>query len=86
MTAAAETLTPPAGKKPRKPRSRQRVDDLPVRIGYPQGVGGRIEDIRSPRCTTGVGLVLYGSKAKTYVPKERGGVFSRFRGWVKNIV
>ena len=33
MTAAAETLTPPAGKKPRKPRSRQRVDDLPVRIG-----------------------------------------------------
>ena len=64
----------------------EQVFDLPVRIGYPQGVGGRIEDIRSPRCTTGVGLVLYGSKAKTYVPKERGGVFSRFRGWVKNIV
>jgi cell division protein FtsA len=30
--------------------------------------------------------VLYGSKAKTYVPKERGGMFSRFKGWVKNIV
>ena len=64
----------------------EQVFDLPVRIGYPQGVAGRIEDIRSPRCTTGVGLVLYGSKAKTYVPKERGGVLSRFRGWVKNIV
>lgn len=64
----------------------EQVFDLPVRIGYPQGVAGRVEDIRSPRCTTGVGLVLYGSKAKAYVPKERGGMFSRFRAWVKNIV
>lgn len=64
----------------------EQVFDLPVRIGYPQGVNGRIEDIRSPRCTTGVGLVLHGSKAKAYVPKESGGMVSKFKNWVKNIV
>jgi len=64
----------------------EQIFDLPVRIGYPQGVSGRIEDIRSPRCTTGVGLVLYGSKAKTYVPKESGGMVNRLKKWMKNIV
>ena len=64
----------------------EQVFDLPVRIGYPQGVTGRIEDVRSPRCTTAVGLVLHGSKAKTYVPKESGGMVSKLKNWVKNIV
>jgi cell division protein FtsA len=64
----------------------EQIFDLPVRIGYPQGVTGRTEDIRSPRCTTGVGLVLYGSKAKAYVPKESGGMVNRLKKWVKNIV
>jgi cell division protein FtsA len=64
----------------------EQVFDLPVRIGYPQGVRGRIEEIHSPRCTTAVGLVLHGSKAKTYVPKETTGMVSKFKNWVKNIV
>jgi cell division protein FtsA len=64
----------------------EQVFDLPVRIGYPQGVTGRVEEIHSPRCTTAVGLVLHGSKAKTYVPKETTGVVGRFKNWVKNIV
>ena len=64
----------------------EQIFDLPVRIGYPQGVTGRIEDVHSPRCTTAVGLVLHGSKAKTYVPKESGGMVSKLKNWVKNIV
>jgi cell division protein FtsA len=29
---------------------------------------------------------LYGSKAKTYVPKENSGVVNRLKKWMKNIV
>ena len=64
----------------------EQIFDMPVRIGYPHGVSGRTEDIRSPRCTTGVGLVLYGSKARTFMPKESGGVFGKMKNWMKNIV
>ncbi len=41
----------------------EQIFDMPVRIGYPRGVSGRVEEIDSPRCTTAVGLVLYGSQA-----------------------
>ena len=40
----------------------EQIFDMPVRIGYPRGVSGRVEEIDSPRCTTAVGLVLYGSQ------------------------
>jgi cell division protein FtsA len=35
---------------------------LPVRIGYPTGVGGLVDVVNSPAFSTGVGLVLYGAK------------------------
>lgn len=41
----------------------EQVFDMPVRVGYPRGVSGRVEEIDSPRCTTAVGLLLYGSQA-----------------------
>ncbi|MGW8160823.1 MAG: cell division protein FtsA [Desulfobulbales bacterium] len=41
----------------------EQIFDMPVRIGYPRGVTGRVEEIDSPRCTTAVGLLLYGSQA-----------------------
>jgi cell division protein FtsA len=64
----------------------EQVFDMPVRMAYPSGISGRVEDVRSPRCTTGVGLVLYGSKAANTGPRESGGMVSRLKGWVKNIV
>ena len=64
----------------------EQIFDLPVRIGYPSGMEGRMEDVNSPRCTTGVGMVLYGSKANHYVPKESGNVVSKLKNWVKQIV
>jgi len=64
----------------------EQVFDMPVRMAYPQGISGRVEDVRSPRCTTGVGLVLYGSQAANPGIRERGGMVSRLKGWVKNIV
>ncbi len=64
----------------------EQIFDLPVRIGYPSGLEGRMEDVNSPRCTTGVGMVLYGSKANHYVPKEKSNVVSKLKNWVKKIV
>ncbi len=64
----------------------EQVFDMPVRIGFPQGVGGRLADIESPRCTTGVGLVLYGAEGGHHGPKEGGGVVSKLKGLMKNII
>lgn len=64
----------------------EQIFDMPVRMAYPQGIGGRVEDVRSPRCTTAVGLVLYGSSAaKRGVPRGNGGFFSCLFNRFKNI-
>ena len=64
----------------------EQIFDLPVRIGYPKGVGGRLEEIDSPRCTTAVGLLLYGSQIHRSGMKGAPGVVDKLRKWVKNIV
>jgi cell division protein FtsA len=64
----------------------EQIFDMPVRLGYPQGVGGRLEDIESPRCTTGVGLVLYGAEGNHPRSRESGGVVSKLKGFMKNII
>jgi cell division protein FtsA len=64
----------------------EQIFDLPVRMGYPQGIEGNVEDVHSPRCTTGVGLVLYGSKINHYVPHEGRNMVSKLKNWMKNIV
>lgn len=64
----------------------EQVFDMPVRIGFPQGVGGRIADIESPRCTTGVGLVLYGAEGGHHGPKDDRSVVGKLKGFMKNII
>ena len=64
----------------------EQIFDMPVRIGYPQGIGGKVEEVESPRCTTAVGLVLYGSEERKYGRKSRSGVVQRLREWMKSIV
>lgn len=44
------------------PELAERVFDMPVRRGMPQGIGGLVDVVSSPIYATGVGLVLYGSK------------------------
>lgn len=39
---------------------------MPVRIGYPSGATGLIEEVRSPAYATSIGLVLYGSKSSSH--------------------
>lgn len=40
----------------------EQVFNMPVRIGYPGRVGGLVDVVNSPSYSTGVGLVLYGSR------------------------
>jgi len=57
----------------------EQVFNVPVRKGYPVGVGGVTDVINSPMYTTGVGLVIYGStsRADYAVKKSERGVISK---------
>ena len=68
------------------PELAEQVFDMPVRIGYPSNVGGLLEQINTPRTTTAVGLVLFGSHSRSFAAQEQGGVFSRFKRWLKGVV
>lgn len=64
----------------------EQVFDLPVRIGYPKGLGNAPEAINNPQFATGVGLVLYASKNKSgrYLRIKDKKLFGRFGGWLRS--
>jgi cell division protein FtsA len=57
----------------------EHVFNMPVRRGYPAGVGGLTDVVNSPMYATGVGLVLYGSKtlSKDALRKSEANIFSK---------
>lgn len=59
----------------------ERIFNLPVRIGFPAGVGGLVDVVNSPAYATGVGLVLYGAKDGEYrgFRSSRRGMLNRVR-------
>ncbi|RLA96041.1 MAG: cell division protein FtsA, partial [Deltaproteobacteria bacterium] len=66
----------------------EQIFDLPVRRGYPQGVGGLVDIVRNPIFATAVGLVLYGQKGKKgdFPPHEENifdKVTRRMKEWFK---
>ncbi len=70
----------------------EEVLGLPVRRGYPQGVGGLVDVVKSPMYATGVGLVLYGCKNmdSRYFPiRQSEGTYKRLtdrmRDWLREI-
>lgn len=64
----------------------EQIFDLPVRIGYPTNIGGKVDEIHSPRCTTGAGLVLYGWEREREEEKKGTSVFKRARKMIKKII
>jgi len=63
---------------------------LPVRLGYPGGLGGLAGEIKSPEWATAVGLVLAGMEAsgeEEAPAKQKGqaksGALSRIADWIK---
>lgn len=71
----------------------EQIFDLPVRVGYPSGMGGLKDVVNSPKFATAVGLLMYGAE------KEGGGeqvfrirdenvfnrILGRMRKWFKEI-
>ncbi|MBC8208257.1 MAG: cell division protein FtsA [Desulfobulbaceae bacterium] len=64
----------------------EQVFDMPVRIGYPVSVQGKVEEVHSPRCTTAVGLVLHGKRHQTEQNQGGQGVVGKVKGWIKKIM
>lgn len=64
----------------------EQIFDLPVRIGYPSGVGGKLEEIYSPRCTTATGLVLFGRNKSKEIQNREPSALDKLRGWIKKIM
>jgi len=63
---------------------------LPVRIGYPEGVGGLAEVVKNPQYSTAVGLVLQAAKnCREEMVAEGdpllGGIWGRIRSWWKEM-
>ncbi|MDP2847471.1 MAG: cell division protein FtsA [Humidesulfovibrio sp.] len=69
----------------------EQVFDLPVRIGYPEYVGGLYDMVNNPKYATAVGLLLYGAEKRQTSPGSGGGdfrirednVFNRILGRMK---
>jgi cell division protein FtsA len=68
----------------------EEVFHMPVRLGIPQGVGGLSGVVHNPIYATGVGLVLFGAKARSgshygLVPQSTSvgikGVLDKMKGW-----
>ena len=61
--------------------------NLPVRVGYPNTVGGLSEIVKSPVYATAVGLLLYGMKHTSYNNNGTKGyknIFNRITQSAKN--
>lgn len=65
----------------------EQIFDLPVRIGFPQGIGGVTDIVNTPQCATGVGLVIYGmNNAPNRRFRERNGrLFGRIANGLRGL-
>lgn len=64
----------------------EQIFDLPVRIGYPEGITGRVDEVYTPRCTTGVGLVFFGKEQYREKNLVDSSVVSKICRFIKNIM
>ena len=82
LVASGVVLTGGSSLLEGMPEVGERIFELPVRVGYPIGIKGLTDVVNSPMYSTGVGLVLYGSKNSNghSFSSEKGGAFSRAMG------
>jgi cell division protein FtsA len=65
----------------------EQIFNLPVRRGYPSGIGGLLDVVNNPMYATGVGLVLYGRRHRSeagFKSSDRnlfGKVAQRMKRW-----
>ena len=63
----------------------EQVFNMPIRRGYPIGIGGLTDVVNSPLYATGVGLVVYGSRNRSerVFKKSEGNIFGKVARGVK---
>ncbi len=66
------------------------VFNVPVRMGYPNRIGGLKDIVKNPAYATGVGLVMFGSTTACSIelrqePQDTG-IFNRMKQWFKDII
>ena len=63
----------------------EKVLNIPARLGISEKVGGLVDKINSPMFSTGVGLVLYGSKNKSLKELYKGSEENIFKNIIKRL-
>ncbi len=64
----------------------EQLFDVPVRLGYPVGIGGLVDVVQSPVYATGVGLALWGTKRtgmEITTDYQNSGMMDRVMGRMK---
>ncbi len=64
----------------------EQIFDLPVRIGYPTGITGKVDEVYSPRCTTAVGLVAFGSNKVHETRNREPSAIDKLKRWIRKIL
>ena len=63
--------------------------EMQIRRGSPQGIGGLVDVVKSPKFSTAVGLVLHGAKrlveAEIAAQHDRPPVGTRVLTWLKKV-
>jgi cell division protein FtsA len=59
------------------PEIAEQIFDLPIRRGWPIGVGGLSDHVSSPTFATPVGLLLYAHRNREQTNRKPGGPFER---------
>ena len=73
------------------PELAEKIFKLPVRRGFPKGIGGLVDVVNNPMYATSVGLVLFGLKAQQFGKKPKltdknlfDKIFNRMKEWVED--
>ncbi len=64
----------------------EQIFDLPVRVGFPAQIGGKVDQVHTPRCTTGVGLVMYGRQHQLDKRYSDSSMVGRMKDWLRKIM
>jgi len=87
LLAAGIVLTGGSSKMEGVVELAEEVFHLPVRLGFPQHVGGLVDVVRNPIHATGVGLLLFGNKEEsigqrdTKATSDFKGMLARMKSW-----
>ncbi|MEK6546200.1 MAG: cell division protein FtsA [Nitrospinota bacterium] len=73
------------------PELAEKIFKLPVRRGFPKGIGGLVDIVNNPMYATSVGLVLFGLKNQQFGKKPKltdknlfDKIFNRMKEWVED--